>query len=209
MQNGGDDGGHGQYRFLRSLSNLQLYPELHYDQLLEWVAPAGRDGVANVAHFNVGGVGLPFACVRCKSREAVDAMALAVDPCDFANRCESKSQPPYGFYFYNCRDVEAAEGGGSEAYVRMVIAEGSAWVEDAATGSAAAAFAAMADQMKVKLPVVIHQGCKMGRPSLLLADTKTGSAQSGQTDLVCVSGRVRRVSSGVWCALGYADGTSN
>ena len=82
----------------------------------------------------------------------------------------------------------------------MFCFEQGAWLEDAATGSAAGCLAAhLALHAPQHLPGSIEQGVQMGRPSALRMDA-TAPAAEGDAWRIRVGGKVVPVASGTWDA---------
>jgi predicted PhzF superfamily epimerase YddE/YHI9 len=98
------------------------------------------------------------------------------------------------------RQCDRALGGGGSAKFcsRMFCFEQGAWLEDAATGSAAGCLAAhLALHAPQHLPASIEQGVQMGRPSALRMDA-TAPAAEGDAWRIRVGGKVVPVASGTW-----------
>ena len=145
----------------------------------------GADGFPDEQRVSIGGVGLDYALVRCKDDAAVDAIEM--DP-DMLGRFSCF------FYFYAVTSTSK-----EEVHARMFCEENGGWTEDAATGSAAAALAAVARD--IELPVTIHQGVLKGRPSILRADYIQRA--NSEPDAVLVAGSVRLTARGDWIDLGW------
>ena len=144
----------------------------------------GNEGVLD-QEILIGGVGLDYALVKCTDESAVDAIEM--DP-------GAVGRFTCFFYFYAvCAGLK-----GHAVYARMFCEENGSWVEDAATGSAAAALAAVVPD--IELPVTIRQGVKKGRSSILHADYVT---KDNAPDDVLVAGSVRLTARGEWIDLGW------
>lgn len=142
----------------------------------------GAEGILEDQTVPVGGVGLDYALVKCKDNAAVDAIEM--DP-------GALGRFTCFFYFY-----AVSSNSKQHVYARMFCEENGGWTEDAATGSAAAALAAVARD--VELPVTIEQGVTKGRPSILRGDYIKSTP-----DQVLVAGNVRLTARGDWIDLGW------
>ena len=84
----------------------------------------------------------------------------------------------------------------------MFCFEQGAWLEDAATGSAAGCLAAQLarhPRQGCTLPAAIEQGVQMGRPSALAIDgTAPAEGEGDEGWVIRVGGKVVPVAAGTW-----------
>jgi trans-2,3-dihydro-3-hydroxyanthranilate isomerase len=130
--------------------------------------------------------GLPFVFVPVRTRAAVDG--ARIDPAAFSAATAGVG----GAYLYTNETVDAV----SAVYARM-FPRALGFVEDPATGAAAAAFAGVAHEFETPEDgdheFFIEQGHKMGRPSRV---TLRMSVENGRLGLVQIGGQAVRVSGG-------------
>jgi trans-2,3-dihydro-3-hydroxyanthranilate isomerase len=147
--------------------------------------------------FNAG-LGVNFCFVELESNHAVDAAELNSNA--WTTFAATAWAPQ--IYLYSVNDRHAAS-----IYARM-FAPALGVAEDPATGSAAAALAAiLALDEQQDSSIVIDQGVKAGRPSRI---TASGTLINGHLDHVTVSGSTTLIASGtIRVPTHYVDSSSS